>query len=169
MRHQLVSPLVWKVVYRDASMKHILVTGGAGFIGSHACKVLSQKGFQPICFDNLSAGHEKSVKWGPLFKGDVRNKEDLKEAFKKFSPVAVMHFAAACYVDESARDPLKYYDINVGGTLNLLTAMAEAGVKNLIFSSTCSTYGIPTSVPIRETTHSCPSISTGKQNLFVKR
>lgn len=149
-------------------MKQILVTGGAGFIGSHTCKVLSQKGFQPICFDNLSTGHEKSVKWGPLFKGDLRNKSDLKTAFKRFSPAAVMHFAAACYVDESARDPFKYYDINVVGTLNLLTAMQEAGVKNLIFSSTCSTYGIPSSIPIAETTPQLPINVYGKTKLICE-
>src|ERR1700723_1983673 len=98
---------------------NILVTGGAGFVGSHACKALARAGYTPVTFDNLETGHEDAVKWGPLERGDMRSDSDLRRAFGRWHPTAVMHFAAYAYVGESNIDPLKYYDNNVGGTINL--------------------------------------------------
>src|SRR5271169_2067211 len=96
-------------------MKTILVTGGAGFVGSHACKALSHAGYLPVTFDNLERGHERAVKWGPLEQGDLRNEKDLQRVFEARRPWAVMHFAAYAYVGESTVEPAKYYDNNVNG------------------------------------------------------
>jgi UDP-arabinose 4-epimerase len=122
--------------------QNIVVTGGAGYVGSHVCKALSRNGFRPVVYDNLSNGHEWAVKWGPLVQGDVHDLKLLTEVIKSCRPAAVMHFAASIEVGESVKDPLKFYHNNVGGTLTLLTAMAECNVKNMIFSSTCAIYGL---------------------------
>ncbi|MBI4806090.1 MAG: UDP-glucose 4-epimerase GalE [Desulfovibrio sp.] len=129
---------------------NILVTGGAGYIGSHTCKALKQAGYQPITFDNMVYGHEWAVKWGPLIKGDILDGEMLDTVFKKYEPQAVLHFAAFAYVGESVADPEKYYRNNVMGTLSLLSAMRRAKCKNIVFSSTCATYGVPNELPLRE-------------------
>ena len=121
----------------------ILVTGGAGYIGSHACKALSQAGFTPVTFDNLVYGHREAVQWGPLVVGDLLNAREIDQVFKEFQPDAVMHFAAYAYVGESVSDPEKYYRNNVVGSLNLFEAMRKASVGKIIFSSTCATYGLP--------------------------
>ena len=124
----------------------ILVTGGAGYIGSHACKALSQAGFTPVTFDNLVYGHREAVQWGPLVVGDLLNAREIDQVFKEFQPDAVMHFAAYAYVGESVSDPEKYYRNNVVGSLNLFEAMRKASVSKIIFSSTCATYGLPEKV-----------------------
>ena len=129
---------------------NILVTGGAGYIGSHTCKALKQAGYQPITFDNMVYGHEWAVKWGPLVKGDILDGDTLDAVFKQYAPLAVLHFAAFAYVGESVSDPEKYYRNNVMGTLSLLSAMRRAGCKNIVFSSTCATYGVPNELPLRE-------------------
>jgi UDP-arabinose 4-epimerase len=129
---------------------NILVTGGAGYIGSHTCKALKQAGYQPVTFDNMVYGHEWAVKWGPLVKGDILDGEVLDTVFKKYQPQAVLHFAAFAYVGESVADPEKYYRNNVMGTLSLLSAMRRAKCKNIVFSSTCATYGVPNELPLRE-------------------
>jgi UDP-arabinose 4-epimerase len=129
---------------------NILVTGGAGYIGSHTCKALKQAGYQPITFDNMVYGHEWAVKWGSLIKGDILDGEMLDTVFKKYEPQAVLHFAAFAYVGESVADPEKYYRNNVMGTLSLLSAMRRAKCKNIVFSSTCATYGVPNELPLRE-------------------
>ena len=116
-------------------MKPILVTGGAGFVGSRACKALSRAGYLPVTFDNLERGHERAVKWGPLERGDLRNHDDLKRAFARHRPSAVMHFAAYAYVGESMLDAAKYYDNNVGGTAKLLQACAAFGCQNVVSSN----------------------------------
>jgi UDP-arabinose 4-epimerase len=131
-------------------MKNILVTGGAGYIGSHTCKALKQAGYDPITFDNMVYGHEWAVKWGPLIKGDILDGATLDTVFKKYEPQAVLHFAAFAYVGESVADPEKYYRNNVMGTLSLLSAMRRAKCKNIVFSSTCATYGVPNELPLRE-------------------
>jgi UDP-glucose 4-epimerase len=118
----------------------ILVTGGAGYIGSHGCKALSAAGYQPIVFDNLSTGHRHFVT-GPLVVGDLADRAALDRVFAQHRIVAVMHFAAASLVGESVVDPQKYYANNVGGTLSLLAAMREAGCHRLVFSSTGAVYG----------------------------
>ncbi len=121
----------------------ILVTGGAGYIGSHACKALSEAGFTPVAFDNLVYGHREAVRWGPLVVGDLLDQNAIAKVLREFQPDAVMHFAAYAYVGESVADPEKYYRNNVVGSLNLFEAMRKAGVGKIIFSSTCATYGLP--------------------------
>jgi len=100
-------------------MKKILITGGAGYIGSHTCKLIANSGYEPICFDNFSTGHRNFVMWGPLIEGDLKNTFLLKETFQKFKPAAVIHFAGSSLVGESVQNPLKYFDNNVGGTISL--------------------------------------------------
>lgn len=129
---------------------NILVTGGAGYIGSHTCKALKQAGYEPVTFDNMVYGHEWAVKWGPLIKGDILDGDTLDAVFKQYAPKAVLHFAAFAYVGESVADPEKYYRNNVMGTLSLLSAMRRAKCKNIVFSSTCATYGVPKELPLRE-------------------
>ena len=116
-------------------MNYVLVTGGAGYVGSHTCKALSEAGYTPVVFDNLVNGHKDFVKWGPFEFGDIRDREALASVIRKYSPAAVMHFAAFAYVGESVTDRIKYYENNVGGSLALLRVMAETGMKNIVFSS----------------------------------
>ncbi|MFZ5428338.1 MAG: UDP-glucose 4-epimerase GalE [Thermodesulfobacteriota bacterium] len=129
---------------------NILVTGGAGYIGSHTCKALKQAGYEPVTFDNMVYGHDWAVKWGPLVRGDILDGETLDAVFRQYQPLAVLHFAAFAYVGESVADPEKYYRNNVTGTLSLLSAMRRAKCKNIVFSSTCATYGVPNELPLRE-------------------
>lgn len=147
----------------------VLVTGGAGYIGSHACQSLAEAGHQPIVYDNLSSGHRWAVKWGPLIEADVRDPAALADAFARHQPEAVMHFAALAYVGESVRDPATYYDGNVVGTLRLLEAMRKAGVGTMIFSSTCATYGVPTRAPIALDHPQAPVNPYGWTKLFCER
>ncbi len=121
----------------------ILVTGGAGYIGSHTSKSLAANGFEPICYDNLSTGHREFVKWGPLEEGNLHDTNLLVKIMQKYKPAAVIHFAASAYVGESVTDPFKYYQNNVGGTLSLLEAMQKTNIRKIVFSSTCATYGMP--------------------------
>ena len=134
----------------EKSSSHILVTGGAGYIGSHTCKALARAGYTPITYDNLIYGHRWAVKWGPLEVGDLSDRQRLDALIEKYNPEAVIHFAAYAYVGESIENPGKYYRNNVGGTLNILDAMKDHGIFNIVFSSTCSTYGIPKTLPIPE-------------------
>jgi len=129
---------------------NILVTGGAGYIGSHTCKALKLAGYTPITFDNMVYGHEWAVKWGPLVKGDIQDGPALDAIFKQYEPQAVLHFAAFAYVGESVTDPEKYYRNNVAGTLSLLSSMRRAKCSRIVFSSTCATYGVPEELPLRE-------------------
>jgi UDP-arabinose 4-epimerase len=147
----------------------VLVTGGAGYIGAHGCKALSQAGYQPVIFDNLLQGHEQAVQWGPLEIGDVADRPRLDEVFERYRPSAVMHFAAFACVGESVRDPGKYYRNNVGGTLSLVEAMLAHGVHKLVFSSTCATYGDPERVPITEDEPQSPINPYGWSKLMVEQ
>src|SRR5262245_24948925 len=131
-------------------MSNILVTGGAGYVGAHACKALAANGLNPIAFDNLSTGHDWAAKWGPLERGDILDGDRLDEVLRVYKPAAVLHFASLAYVGESVEQPSRYYTTNVLGTLNLLDAMRNRGVDQIVFSSTCSVYGIPETVPISE-------------------
>src|SRR6516165_9676581 len=150
-------------------MNNILVAGGAGYIGSHTCLDLYGKGFTPVVYDNLSNGHAEFVKWGPLEVGDIRDRRRLDEVFAKYKPAAIVHFAAAIEVGESVRDPGSYYDNNVGGTLTLLRAAQAAGVDKIVFSSTCATYGVPTSIPMNETHPQSPINPYGRSKLIVEQ
>jgi UDP-glucose-4-epimerase GalE len=150
-------------------MSTILVTGGAGYVGSHACKALAAAGHTPVVYDNLSRGHREFARWGPLESGDIRDGAKLDEVFAHHRPDAVMHFAALAYVGESVEQPALYYRNNVGGTLELLEAMRRAGVNLLVFSSTCSTYGVPERMPITEDLPQQPINPYGMSKLVVER
>jgi UDP-glucose-4-epimerase GalE len=145
-----------------------LVTGGAGYIGSHCCKALAQAGYLPVCFDNFSTGRRHFVKWGPSITGDVQNQRALENAFQSFDFVAVIHLAAASLVGESVIDPQKYYVINVGGTVALLRAMRNAGCRALVFSSTGAVYGNANSDPIPETAQRIPVNPYGRSKLMIE-
>jgi UDP-glucose-4-epimerase GalE len=149
--------------------KSVLVTGGAGYIGSHACKVLARAGYRPVVFDNLSRGHREMVRWGPLVEGDLADRRRLAAALEQNQVSAVMHFAAYAYVGESVADPGMYYRNNLSGTLSLIEAMRESGVDRIVFSSTCATYGTPDSVPIRETAQQLPVNPYGETKLAIER
>lgn len=128
----------------------VLVTGGAGYIGSHACKLLAANGQNPVVVDNLSTGHEWAVKWGDFENCDIRDEEKLSEIFTRYKPDAVMHFAAHISVGESVEDPQLYYSNNVGGLMTLLNVMRRQNVKALVFSSSCVIYGDPQYMPLDE-------------------
>lgn len=128
----------------------ILVTGGAGYIGSHTCKALAKAGYTPVVYDNLSNGHAYAIKWGPFVHADLNDFAKLHEAFSLYKPKAVIHFAADALVVESVANPGKYYRNNVGSTIALLEAMRDHEVRKLVFSSTCATYGNPLFTPITE-------------------
>ena len=150
-------------------MTNVLVTGGAGYIGSHTCKALSRAGFTPVTYDNLVYGHEWAVKWGALETGDVLDTSRLSHVIATYNPVAVIHFAAFAYVGESVENPAKYYRNNVVGTLSLLEAMNNNGVDKIVFSSTCATYGIPEKVPIAEDTPQRPINPYGSSKLMIEQ
>ena len=149
-------------------MTRVLVTGGAGYIGSHTCKALVAAGFEPVTLDNLTRGHREFVRWGPLEVGSLENYPGLCQVFDRHRPEAVLHFAAYAYVGESTQDPAIYYRNNVGGTLNLLDAMRLFGVNKLVFSSTCATYGIPSRVPIPVTHPQSPINPYGRSKKMVE-
>jgi UDP-arabinose 4-epimerase len=147
----------------------VLVTGGAGYIGAHACKALARAGHLPVAFDNLSRGHRAAVRWGPFVEGELADRERLLAAIAQHRITAVMHFAAYAYVGESVTDPALYYRNNLGGSLSLLEAMRAGGVDRIVFSSTCATYGIPASVPIKETAPQSPVNPYGESKLAIER
>lgn len=149
--------------------KMVLVTGGAGYIGSHACKALSRAGYLPVAYDNLIYGHRDFVKWGPFEKGDITNAKRLAEVMEKYKPEAVMHFAAFAYVGESVEKPDKYYRNNVAGTLTLLETMKSNGVHKIVFSSSCATYGNPLTLPIKENHIQSPLNPYGWSKLIVEQ
>jgi UDP-glucose 4-epimerase len=150
-------------------MANILVAGGAGYIGAHTCLDLSNKGFTPVVYDNLSNGHAEFVKWGPLEIGDIRDRSRLDEVLAKHKPQAILHFAAAIEVGESVRDPGGYFDNNVGGTITLLRAAQAAGIDKIVFSSTCATYGIPSAIPMDESHAQLPINPYGRSKLIVEQ
>jgi UDP-arabinose 4-epimerase len=151
------------------SRRTVLVTGGAGYIGSHTCKALARAGYLPVVYDNLLRGHEWAVKWGPLEKGDIRDRAKLSEVFARYKPATVLHFAGLAYVGESVADPGPYYDANVAGSLALVETMREHGSARIVFSSTCATYGTPDQLPIDEETPQKPINPYGASKLMVER
>jgi UDP-arabinose 4-epimerase len=147
---------------------NILVTGGAGFIGSHACKALAKVGYLPVTYDNLSRGHRAAVKWGPLEVGDIVDTSRVKAVLERYQPIAVMHFAAFAYVGESVGAPLLYYRNNVAGSMALLQALIDFKPLPFVFSSTCATYGVPERVPITEDHPQRPINPYGTSKLVVE-
>lgn len=147
----------------------ILVTGGAGYIGSHTAKELAKAGHEPVVLDNLHKGHRWAVRWGPLVEMDLADREGLAEVFRKYRIGAVVHFAALADVGESMRAPAEYFRNNVVNTLNLLDAMRAGGIRRMVFSSTCATYGNPEHTPIAENHPQRPVNPYGESKLMVER
>jgi UDP-glucose 4-epimerase len=147
----------------------ILVAGGAGYIGSHCCKMLLAKGYHPIVLDNLSTGVRGTVKWGTFIQGEIGDRHLMDSLFREYKIKAVMHFAAFAYVGESVKDPAKYYLNNVSQTINLLNSMIENGVQNFIFSSSAATYGNPLTTPIKEDHPQQPVNPYGHTKLMVEQ
>ncbi|MCW3481137.1 UDP-glucose 4-epimerase GalE [Neisseriaceae bacterium JH1-16] len=147
----------------------VLVTGGAGYIGSHTCKALALAGHEPVVFDNLSTGHADAVCWGPLHVGDLLDEAALDTVFAACRPNVVLHFAALAYVGESVTAPSRYFRVNVLGTLALLDAMLRYEVPHIVLSSSCATYGIPAELPISESTPQQPVNPYGFTKLVAER
>lgn len=150
-------------------MKYCLVTGGAGYVGSHCCKELAAAGYTPVAADNLCRGHADFVKWGPLCEGDIRDGGFLDSVFKKYKPAAIFHFAGLTYVGESMSNPELYYDANTCGSLSLLEAARRNGCRNIIFSSTAAVYGNPEYSPIDEKHPIKPINPYGRSKLFTEQ
>ncbi len=149
--------------------RQVLVTGGAGYIGSHTAKALHQRGLTPVVYDNLVYGHRSAVQWGPLVEGDIRDRAKLLDTLRRYDISAVLHLAAFAYVGESMKSPAVYFDNNVTGSLSLLDAMLEVGVRHVVFSSSCATYGIPDHTPINEDTPQSPINPYGETKLMIER
>lgn len=147
----------------------ILVTGGAGYIGSHTCLALAAKGYVPVVYDNFSSGHREFVKWGPAEEGDIRDRARLRDVLAVHKPAAVLHFAGLIEVGQSFKEPEAFYDINVGGSLALLQAMMEADIRAFVFSSTCATYGTPTYMPLDEAHPQAPINPYGRTKHIVEQ
>jgi UDP-glucose-4-epimerase GalE len=147
----------------------ILVTGGAGYIGSHTAKALAAAGFEPVVLDNLSTGHDWAVKWGPLCQGDIGDGALVRRIVYQYRVEAVIHFAANAYVGESMSNPRKYFENNVVNSLHLLNTVTDCGVERIVFSSSCATYGNPARVPIEETDPQQPVNPYGESKLFVEK
>src|SRR5215469_16847230 len=135
---------------REMSLKRVLVTGGAGYIGSHTAKALAAHGLEPVVLDNLSSGHRWAVRWGPLVEGNIADQKLVKAVIDRHRIEGVIHFAANAYVGESMEQPRKYFHNNVANALSLLHAIIDCGIQYVVFSSTCATYGVPQTLPIDE-------------------
>lgn len=149
-------------------MTNVLVTGGAGYIGSHACKALKAAGYTPVTYDNLSTGWEDAVKFGPFEKGDLNDRGRLDQIFAAYQPVAVMHFAALSQVGESMREPGLYWHNNVSGSLVLFQAAVQAGCLNFVYSSTCATYGDQDNVVLDEDSLQLPTNPYGASKRAIE-
>jgi UDP-glucose-4-epimerase GalE len=147
----------------------VLVTGGAGYIGSHACKALAAAGYTPVTLDNLVHGHRSAVRWGPFVQGELADEHLVRRVLHDHAIRAVMHFAGYAYVGESMQQPGKYFQNNFSATVTLLNAMRAENVDCIVFSSTCATYGIPAAVPIDEDHPQQPVNPYGESKLFVER
>ncbi len=147
----------------------VLVTGGAGYIGSHTCKALAKAGYTPVSYDSLTRGFREAVRFGPLVVGDIGDRAALDAALAEHKPSAILHFAAMAYVGESVTDPLLYYRNNTAGALVLIEAALAAGIDKLVFSSTCATYGVPKTLPIDEDTPQVPINPYGRSKRMVEQ
>lgn len=148
--------------------RYILVTGGAGFIGSHICKALARAGMVPVTYDNLSTGHIDSVRWGPLIQADIADGARLRQVMAEYSPDCVIHCGANAYVGESVEKPSIYYRNNVIGSLTLLDACLDRNIDRIVFSSSCATYGIPEMLPVGEKTPQHPVNPYGRTKLIFE-
>jgi UDP-glucose 4-epimerase len=150
-------------------MTNILVTGGAGYIGSHTCLALAEKGYTPVAYDNLVNGHREFVQWGPFEQGDVRDRTRLEQVIHHYRPAAIIHFAGLIEVAESVANPIAFFDSNVSGSVSLFAAALKAGINKVVFSSTCATYGIPQEIPMRESHPQLPISPYGTSKLLVEQ
>ena len=150
-------------------MKSILVTGGAGYIGSHTCKALASAGYLPVAYDDLSRGHAWAVQWGPLERGNISDPDRLREVLRRYSPVAAIHFAGFGYVGESMQAPQLYYGNNVVNTAAMLEVFRATGLARLVFSSSCATYGGMHDGAIDETVEQRPLSPYGFSKLVIER
>jgi UDP-arabinose 4-epimerase len=149
--------------------KRVLVTGGAGYVGSHCCKAFAEDGWEVVVYDNLSRGWRDFVRWGPLIEGDILNEDCLRKAMRDTKPDIVAHFAAVAYIGESTENPSLYYRINSMGALSVLDAIRAANVPAMLFSSTCASYGLPNYTPIDEEHPQCPINPYGWSKLIVEK
>ena len=147
----------------------VCVTGGAGYIGSHTCKLLAKQGWEVVVYDNLSRGHRDFVKWGEFEYGDIRDAARLRQVLRKYRPDGVIHFAAYIEVGESVANHLSFYSNNVVGSLNVLDAMVAEGVKNIVASSSCAVYGIPEHDNLHENSPKNPINPYGESKLFMEK
>lgn len=150
-------------------MERVVVTGGAGYIGSHVCKALARAGYDPVTYDNFSRGNRAAVCYGPCEEGDIRDANRLARVCAHYRAIAVIHMAAFAYVRESVENPLAYYENNVGGSLGIVNAMRRCGISAIVFSSTCATYGVARQVPITEEHPTEPINPYGTTKLMVER
>jgi UDP-glucose-4-epimerase GalE len=150
-------------------MRRILITGGAGYIGSHTAQVLAQRGYLPVVLDNLSKGHRWAAKYGPLAVGDICDSKLVHRLVRQYNIDSLIHFAALAYVGESMSDPVRYFRNNVSSTVMMLDTLLEAGVRNVVFSSTCATYGVPQTDTIAETHPQFPINPYGESKLAVEK
>jgi UDP-glucose 4-epimerase len=149
-------------------MSNVLVTGGAGYIGSHACKALRDAGYTPVTYDNLETGWQDAVKFGPFERGDLLDRARLDAVFATYAPVAVMHFAALSQVGEAMAQPGRYWRNNVSGSLTLIEAAVAAGCKDFVFSSTCATYGDQDNVVLDENSAQYPLNAYGASKRAIE-
>jgi UDP-arabinose 4-epimerase len=147
----------------------ILVTGGAGYVGSHTCKALARAGYRPVTLDNLSRGNRDAVRWGPLEEAELRDPDTLDRIFATYRPAAVVHLAAFAYVGESVAKPEIYYGNNLVGMMSLVEAMRRHGVSRVVFSSTCAVYGNPITLPLSEDHPTAPVNPYGFSKLACER
>lgn len=150
-------------------MKPVLLTGGAGYVGSHTAKALGERGWEPVVLDNLSTGNRWAVKWGPFVYADLSDPDAIRGAIRTYQPEAIIHLAASAYVGESVDDPRKYFRNNVINSLNLLEIMVDEGINMIVFSSSCATYGLPASLPITETCPQNPVNPYGETKLVIEK
>jgi UDP-arabinose 4-epimerase len=150
-------------------VKSILVTGGAGYLGSHTAKLLAPHGCEPVVLDNLSVGHRWAVGWGPLVGGNIADQDLVKQTIKRHRIEGAIHFAANAYVGQSMDQPRKYFHNNAAKSLSLLHAVIDAGVPDFVFSSICATYGIPRNIQIDESHAQVPVSPYGESKLFIER
>ena len=154
---------------RGPQAPNVLVTGGAGYIGSHACKALASAGYTPVTLDSLVYGHRRAVRWGPFVQGDLADGPLVRRVLREHRIQAVLHFAGYAYVGESMLAPGKYFQNNFSNSVTLLDAMCDEAVDCIVFSSTCATYGIPQTIPIDEDHPQLPVNPYGESKLFVER
>lgn len=153
----------------NSTKENILVTGGAGYIGSHTCKALAKHSYNPVVLDNLSTGRRGFVKWGPLVEGDISDRELVKQTLAEYDITSIIHFAASAYVIESMENPCKYFDNNVINSLRFLENLTEKDKYTIIFSSSCATYGLPEKLPLTEDHPQNPVNPYGETKLFIEK